>query len=36
MLKLLLTIGFAAAVIFGISKLRQRSDADLWHEVTTR
>ncbi|MET9489142.1 MULTISPECIES: DLW-39 family protein [unclassified Nocardia] len=35
-MKFLLTIGIVAAVIFGISKLRQRSDADLWHEVTTR
>ncbi|WP_218026833.1 DLW-39 family protein [Nocardia inohanensis] len=35
-MKFLLTIGVVAAVIFGISKLRQRSDADLWHEVTTR
>ncbi|UGT40485.1 DLW-39 family protein [Nocardia yamanashiensis] len=35
-MKFLLTIGLVAAVIFGISKLRQRSDADLWHEVTTR
>ncbi|WP_327142963.1 DLW-39 family protein [Nocardia sp. NBC_01327] len=36
MLKTLLMVGVVAAVIFGISKLRQRSDADLWHEVTTR
>ncbi|MFC9994462.1 MULTISPECIES: DLW-39 family protein [Nocardia] len=35
-MKFLLTIGIVAAVIFGISKLRQRNDADLWHEVTTR
>ncbi|MEV6770887.1 DLW-39 family protein [Nocardia sp. NPDC051030] len=35
-MKFLLTIGIIAAVIFGISKLRQRSDADLWHEVTAR
>ncbi|WP_212761990.1 DLW-39 family protein [Nocardia uniformis] len=35
-MKILLTIGLVAAVVFGISKLRQRSDADLWHEVTTR
>ncbi|SUA74717.1 Uncharacterised protein [Nocardia otitidiscaviarum] len=35
-MKFLLTIGLVAAVIFGISKLRQRNDADLWHEVTTR
>ncbi|MFI6871038.1 DLW-39 family protein [Nocardia sp. NPDC050406] len=35
-MKILLTVGLVAAVIFGISKLRQRSDADLWHEVTTR
>ncbi|WP_218025229.1 DLW-39 family protein [Nocardia jejuensis] len=35
-MKFLLTIGLVAAVIFGISKLRQRGEADLWHEVTTR
>lgn len=35
-MKFFLTIGLVAAVIFGISKLRQRNDADLWHEVTTR
>ncbi|WP_433592342.1 DLW-39 family protein [Nocardia sp. CA-145437] len=35
-MKIVLTIVIAAAVLFGISKLRQRNDADLWHEVTTR
>lgn len=35
-MKFLLTVGVVVAVIFGVSKLRQRSDADLWHEVTTR
>ncbi|WP_225725704.1 MULTISPECIES: DLW-39 family protein [Nocardia] len=35
-MKILLTIGVVVAVLIGISKLRQRNDADLWHEVTTR
>ena len=35
-MKYVLTIGIVAAVLIGISKLRQRDDADLWHEVTTR
>lgn len=35
-MKYVLTIGLVAAVFIGISKLRQRDDADLWHEVTTR
>ncbi|MFD8244065.1 hypothetical protein [Nocardia sp. NPDC059691] len=35
-MKLLLTAGVVVLVLFGISKLRQRSDADMWHEVTTR
>ncbi|WP_228565900.1 DLW-39 family protein [Nocardia sp. SYP-A9097] len=35
-MKFLLMVGVIAAVVFGISKLRQRNDADLWHEVTTR
>ncbi len=35
-MKFVLTIVAIAAVAFGISKLRQRNDADLWHEVTTR
>ncbi len=35
-MKLLLTAGVVLLVLFGISKLRRRSDADMWHEVTTR
>ncbi|WP_217697468.1 DLW-39 family protein [Nocardia donostiensis] len=35
-MKILLTIGVVVAVLVGINKLRQRNDADLWHEVTTR
>ncbi|RBO91673.1 DLW-39 family protein [Nocardia puris] len=35
-MKILLTLGVAVAVLLGISKLRKRDDADLWHEVTTR
>lgn len=35
-MKILLTIGVVVAVLIGISKLRQRNDADLWHEVTNR
>ncbi|MEU4315206.1 MULTISPECIES: DLW-39 family protein [unclassified Nocardia] len=35
-MKYVLTIGIVAAVLIGINKLRQRDDADLWHEVTTR
>lgn len=35
-MKLVLTLVLVTAVVFGISKLRQRNDADLWHEVTTR
>ncbi len=35
-MKILLTAGVVVLVLFGISKLRQRGDADLWHEVTTR
>jgi 3-(3-hydroxy-phenyl)propionate hydroxylase len=35
-MKLLLTAGVALLVLFGISKLRRRSDADMWHEVTSR
>lgn len=35
-MKYVLTIGIVAAVLVGISKLRKRDDADLWHEVTTR
>ncbi|WP_280262818.1 DLW-39 family protein [Nocardia wallacei] len=35
-MKLLLTVGVVAAVVVAVSKLRQRNDADLWHEVTTR
>ncbi len=35
-MKILLTIGVAVLVLVGITKLRKREDADLWHEVTTR
>ncbi|WP_210741223.1 DLW-39 family protein [Nocardia veterana] len=35
-MKLLLTIGVVAAVVFAVTKVRKRNDADLWHEVTTR
>ncbi|WP_232236058.1 DLW-39 family protein [Nocardia sp. BMG51109] len=35
-MKFLLTIGVVAAVVFAVSKFRQRNDADLWHEVTSR
>ncbi|UGT70964.1 hypothetical protein LTT66_12845 [Nocardia gipuzkoensis] len=35
-MKILLTAGVVVLVLFGISKLRQRGDADMWHEVTTR
>ncbi|CAM4383391.1 DLW-39 family protein [Nocardia ninae] len=35
-MKFLVTVGAVVAVLIGISKLRQRTDADLWHEVTTR
>ncbi|MQY27001.1 DLW-39 family protein [Nocardia aurantia] len=35
-MKYLLTIGVVAAVAFAISRFRQRDDAALWHEVTTR
>ncbi len=35
-MKILLTAGVVILVLFGISKLRQRGDADTWHEVTTR
>ncbi|WP_460697131.1 DLW-39 family protein [Nocardia thraciensis] len=35
-MKLLLTIGVVAAVVVVFSKFRQRNDADMWHEVTTR
>ncbi len=35
-MKYVLTIGIIAAVLVGISKLRKRDDADMWHEVTTR
>lgn len=34
-MKLLLTVGVVVLVLFGISKLRRRSD-DTWHQVTTR
>lgn len=35
-MKILLTLGAAVLVLIGITKLRKREDADLWHEVTTR
>jgi hypothetical protein len=35
-MKILLTLGVVVGVIFAINKFRQRGDADLWHEVTTR
>ncbi len=35
-MKYVLTIGIIAAVLIGISKLRKRDEADMWHEVTTR
>ncbi len=35
-MKILLTIGVAVLVVIGITKLRKREDADLWHQVTTR
>ncbi|RDI61557.1 DLW-39 family protein [Nocardia pseudobrasiliensis] len=35
-MKILLTLGVVVAAVFAISKLRQRNEADLWHEVTTR
>jgi hypothetical protein len=35
-MKYVLTIGIVAVVLIGISKLRRRDEADLWHEVTTR
>ncbi|MET8773737.1 MULTISPECIES: DLW-39 family protein [Nocardia] len=35
-MKILLTVGVVVAVLFGITKLRKRDEADLWHEVTTR
>ncbi|WP_216676145.1 DLW-39 family protein [Nocardia terpenica] len=35
-MKILLTVGVVAALVFAISKFRQRNEADLWHEVTTR
>jgi hypothetical protein len=35
-MKLLLTIGAIAAVVFAVTKVRKRSEADLWHEVTAR
>ncbi|MEU7139541.1 DLW-39 family protein [Nocardia sp. NPDC046473] len=35
-MKFLVTVGAVIAVLIGISKLRQRNEADMWHEVTTR
>ncbi|MBB5913769.1 hypothetical protein BJY24_002636 [Nocardia transvalensis] len=35
-MKILLTVGVVAAVIVAVTKFKQRGDADLWHEVTTR
>ena len=34
-MKILLTLGVVAAVVFAVTKFRQqRNDADPWHEVT--
>lgn len=35
-MKIVLTVGVVIAVLIGISKLRKRDDAEVWHEVTTR
>lgn len=35
-MKILVVVGAVIAVLVGISKLRKRGDADMWHEVTTR
>jgi hypothetical protein len=35
-MKFLLTLGVIVAVIVAVSRFRQRNDADVWHEVTTR
>jgi hypothetical protein len=35
-MKIFLTVSVVVAVAFAVSKFRQRSDADVWHEVTTR
>jgi hypothetical protein len=35
-MKFFLTLGVVVGVIFAINKFRQRNDADVWHEVTTR
>jgi hypothetical protein len=35
-MKVILTIGVLAAVLFAITKVRRRSEPDVWHEVTTR
>lgn len=35
-MKILLTIGVVAAVVFAVTKVRKRDESDLWHEVTTR
>lgn len=35
-MKRVLIIAAVLAVLIGVTKLRRRGDADLWHEVTTR
>ncbi|MFF0489143.1 DLW-39 family protein [Nocardia sp. NPDC003482] len=35
-MKILLMLGAVVAVVFAVSKFRQRSEPDLWHEVTNR
>ncbi|WP_228817081.1 DLW-39 family protein [Nocardia transvalensis] len=35
-MRILVTLGLVAAVVFAVSKFRQRNEADLWHEVTAR
>ncbi len=35
-MKILLTVGVVVAVLIGVTKLRKRDDADVWHAVTNR
>ncbi|MFD3509973.1 DLW-39 family protein [Nocardia sp. NPDC058666] len=35
-MKIVLMVGVVIAVLIGVNKFRQRDDADLWREVTTR
>ncbi|WP_233608208.1 DLW-39 family protein [Nocardia stercoris] len=35
-MKFVLVLGVIAAAVFAVTKFRQRNEADLWHEVTTR